>query len=85
MLTVGRDAVDLHDQPAVDSWFYENRPEPVAPCNAGRRYPPDNNYLGTSCTTSSRSRGLRSRRDIVFASAKLIFLSLLCVYPRHAP
>jgi hypothetical protein len=31
MLTVGCDAVDLHDQPAVDSWFYEHRLEPAVP------------------------------------------------------
>jgi GDP-L-fucose synthase len=47
MLTVGRDAVDLRDQAAVDRWFDEHRPDavllPQAPhglrCRASWRHP----------------------------------------------
>jgi GDP-L-fucose synthase len=86
ILTVGRDAVDLRDQPAVDRWFDEHRPEAVvlAAARAGgihanNKYPGDFLYdnltIATNVIEASRRTGV----------AKLMFLGSSCIYPRLAP
>jgi len=86
ILTVGRDAVDLRDQRAVDRWFDEHRPEGVllAAARVGGIYENDthpgdflydNLTIETNVIEASRRTGV----------AKLLFLGSSCIYPRLAP
>src|SRR5215470_6730231 len=86
ILTVGRDAVDLRDQQAVDRWFDEHRPEGVllAAARVGGIYENDthpgdflydNLAIATNVIEASRRTGV----------AKLLFLGSSCIYPRLAP
>ena len=86
VLTVGRDAVDLRNQPAVDRWFDEHRPEGVllaaarvGGIHANDTHPGDFLYdnlaIATNVIEASRRTGV----------AKLLFLSSSCIYPRLAP
>jgi GDP-L-fucose synthase len=86
ILTVGRDAVDLRDQPAVDRWFDEHRPEAVvlAAARAGgihanNKYPGDFLYDNLVIATNVIEASRRTR------VAKLMFLGSSCIYPRLAP
>jgi GDP-L-fucose synthase len=86
ILTVSRDEVDLRDQPAVDSWFDEHRPEAVllaaarvGGIHANDTHPGDFLYdnlaIATNVIEASRRSGV----------AKLMFLGSSCIYPRLAP
>src|SRR5439155_10139189 len=86
VLTVGRDAVDLRDQAAVDRWFQEHRPEGVLLAaarvggiheNATRPgdFLYDNLAIAANVIEASRRTGV----------AKLLFLGSSCIYPRLAP
>ena len=86
ILTVGRDVVDLRDQPAVDRWFDEHRPEGVllaaarvGGIHANDTHPGDFLYdnlaIATNVIEASRRTGV----------AKLLFLGSSCIYPRLAP
>jgi GDP-L-fucose synthase len=86
ILTVGRDAVDLRDQRAVDRWFDEQRPGAVllAAARVGGIYENDthpgdflydNLAIATNVIEASRRTGV----------AKLLFLGSSCIYPRLAP
>ena len=86
VLTVGRDAVDLRDQAAVDRWFDEHRPEAVllAAARVGGIHENDthpgdflydNLAIATNVIEASRRTGV----------AKLLFLGSSCIYPRLAP
>jgi GDP-L-fucose synthase len=86
ILTVGRDAVDLRDQAAVDRWFHQNRPEAVllaaarvGGIHANNTHPGDFLYdnlaIATNVIEASRRTGV----------AKLLFLGSSCIYPRLAP
>jgi GDP-L-fucose synthase len=86
ILTVGRDAVDLRDQRAVDRWFDEHRPEAVllAAARVGGIHDNDthpgdflydNLAIATNVIDASRRTGV----------AKLLFLGSSCIYPRLAP
>jgi GDP-L-fucose synthase len=86
VLTVGRDAVDLRDQVAVDRWFDEHRPEAVllAAARVGGIHENDthpgdflydNLAIATNVIEASRRTGV----------AKLLFLGSSCIYPRLAP
>jgi GDP-L-fucose synthase len=86
LLTVGRDSVDLRNQPAVDCWFDEHRPEVVllAAARVGgihenNTHPGDFLYenlaIATNVIEASRRIGV----------AKLLFLGSSCIYPRLAP
>jgi GDP-L-fucose synthase len=86
ILTVGRDAVDLRDQVAVDRWFDEHGPEAVllAAARVGgihenNTHPGDFLYdnlaIATNVIEASRRNGV----------AKLLFLGSFCIYPRVAP
>ena len=86
ILTVGRDAVDLRDQAAVDRWFDEHRPEAVllAAARVGGIHENDthpgdflydNLAIATNVIEASRRIGV----------AKLLFLGSSCIYPRLAP
>jgi GDP-L-fucose synthase len=86
ILTVGRDLVDLRDQPAVDRWFDEYRPDAVvlAAARAGgihanSRYPGDFLYDNLAIATNVIEASRRTR------VAKLMFLGSSCIYPRLAP
>lgn len=85
LLTVGRDSVDLRNQPAVDCWFDEHRPEVVllAAARVGgihenNTHPGDFLYenlaIATNVIEASRRIGV----------AKLLFLGSSCIYPRLA-
>ena len=84
--TVGRNAVDLRDQGAVDRWFAEHRPEAVllAAARVGGIHENDthpgdflydNLTIATNVIAASRRVGV----------AKLLFLGSSCIYPRLAP
>src|ERR1700756_2901689 len=86
ILTVGRDAVDLRDQPAVHRWFDKHRPEAVllaaarvGGIHANNTHPGDFLYdnlaIATNVIEASRRTGV----------AKLLFLGSSCIYPRLAP
>jgi GDP-L-fucose synthase len=86
ILTVGRDAVDLRDQSAVNRWFDEHRPEGVVLAaarvggiHANDTHPGDFLYdnlaIATNVIEASRRSGV----------AKLLFLGSSCIYPRLAP
>jgi len=86
ILTVGRDAVDLRDQAAVDRWFDEHRPEAVllaaarvGGIHANETCPGDFLYdnlaIASNVIEASRRAGV----------AKLLFLGSSCIYPRLAP
>jgi GDP-L-fucose synthase len=86
ILTAGRDAVDLRDQPAVDCWFDEHRPEvvllaaaQVGGIHANNVRPGDflydNLMIAANVIEASRRVGV----------AKLLFLGSSCIYPRLAP
>jgi GDP-L-fucose synthase len=86
ILTAGRDAVDLRDQPAVDRWFDEHRPEAVllaaarvGGIHANETRPGDFLYdnlaIATNVIEAARRTGV----------AKLLFLGSSCIYPRLAP
>jgi len=86
ILTVGREAVDLRDQAAVDRWFDEHRPEAVllAAARVGGIHendvhPGDFLYDNLAIATHVIEA---SRRIKV---AKLLFLGSSCIYPRLAP
>jgi GDP-L-fucose synthase len=86
ILTVGRDAVDLRDQAAVNHWFDEHRPEAVllAAARVGGihendMHPGDFLYDNLAIATNVIEA---SRRTSV---AKLLFLGSSCIYPRLAP
>jgi GDP-L-fucose synthase len=86
ILTVGRKAVDLRNQPAVDRWFDQHRPEAVvlAAARAGgihanNEYPGDFLYDNVAIATNVIEASRRTR------VAKLMFLGSSCIYPRLAP
>jgi GDP-L-fucose synthase len=86
ILTVGRDAVDLRHQSAVDRWFDQHQPEAVflAAATAGGIHannasPGDFLYDNLAIATNVIEA---SRRTQV---AKLMFLGSSCIYPRLAP
>src|SRR5215469_5098134 len=86
ILTVGRNAVDLRDQVAVDRWFDEHRPEAVllaaarvGGIHANDTHPGDFLYdnlaIASNVIEASRRAGVE----------KLLFLGSSCIYPRLAP
>jgi GDP-L-fucose synthase len=86
ILTVGRDAVDLRHQAAVDRWFDQHRPDAVllaaarvGGIHANETWPGDFLYdnlaIATNVIEASRRTGV----------AKLLFLGSSCIYPRLAP
>src|SRR6476646_5402056 len=86
ILTVGRAAVDLRDQPAVNRWFDEHRPEAVllaaervGGIHANNTNPGDFLYdnlaIAINVIEAARRTGV----------AKLLFLGSSCIYPRLAP
>src|SRR5438876_11878666 len=86
VLTVGRDAVDLRDQAAVDRWFQEHRPEAVllAAARVGGIHENDtrpgdflydNLAIAANVIEASRRTGV----------AKLLFLGSCCISRRLAP
>jgi GDP-L-fucose synthase len=86
VLTIGRDEVDLRDQPAVDRWFDEHRPEAVllAAARVGGIHDNDthpgdflydNLAIAINVIEASRRSGV----------AKLMFLGSSCIYPHLAP
>src|ERR1700738_4614181 len=86
ILTIGRDAVDLRDQPTVNRWFDEYRPEAVllaaarvGGIHANNTHPGDFLYdnlaIAINVIEASRRTGV----------AKLLFLGSSCIYPRLAP
>src|SRR5438309_1657610 len=86
ILTAGRDSVDLRDQPTVDRWFDEHRPEAVllaaarvGGIHANDIHPGDflydNLMIATNVIEASRRTGVE----------KLLFLGSSCIYPRLAP
>jgi GDP-L-fucose synthase len=86
VLTVGREAVDLREQAAVDRWFDQHRPEGVllAAARVGGihandtrpgNFLYDNLAIATNVIEASRRSGV----------AKLLFLGSSCIYPRLAP
>ena len=86
IVTVGRDAVDLRDQGAVDRWFDQQRPEAVflAAARVGGIHENDtrpgdflfdNLAIATHVIEAARRTGV----------AKLMFLGSSCIYPRLAP
>jgi GDP-L-fucose synthase len=86
ILTVGRDVIDLRDQPAVHRWFDEYRPEAVviAAARAGgidanNKYPGDFLHDNLAIATNVIEASRRTR------VAKLMFLGSSCIYPRLAP
>jgi GDP-L-fucose synthase len=86
VLTVGRDAVDLRDQSAVERWFDEQRPEAVflAAARVGGihendTHPGDFLYDNLAIATHVIAAARRS------GVAKLMFLGSSCIYPRLAP
>lgn len=86
LLTVGRDAVDLRNQTAVDRWFDEHRPEAVllAAARVGGihqndTHPGDFLYDNLAIATNVIEAARRS------GVAKLLFLGSSCIYPRLAP
>jgi GDP-L-fucose synthase len=86
ILTVGRDAVDLRDQAAVDRWFDEHRPEAVllAAARAGGIYANDTHpgdFLYDNLVIATNVIEASRRTDV----AKLLFLGSSCIYPRLAP
>ena len=85
-LTVGRDAVDLRDQAAVDRWFDKHQPEAVilaaarvGGIHANDTHPGDFLYdnlaIAINVIEASRRMGV----------AKLMFLGSSCIYPRLSP
>jgi GDP-L-fucose synthase len=86
ILTVGRDAVDLRDQAAVDRWFDEHRPEAVllAAARVGGIHENDTHpgdFLYDNLAIASNVIGASRRTGV----AKLLFLGSSCIYPRLAP
>jgi GDP-L-fucose synthase len=86
ILTVGREAVDLRDQAAVESWFKDQRPEVVflaaarvGGIHANDTQPADFLYDNLAIATNVVEA---SRRNQV---TKLMFLGSSCIYPRLAP
>src|SRR5246127_3786219 len=86
ILTVGRDAIDLREQAAVDRWFDKYRPEAVllaaarvGGIHANATHPGDFIYdnlaIATNVIEASRRIGV----------AKLLFLGSSCLFPRPAP
>jgi len=86
ILTVGRNAVDLRDQRAVQGWFADQRPEAVILAAAhvggihanatepgGFLY--DNLAIALNVIEAARTFGV----------GKLMFLGSSCIYPRLAP
>jgi GDP-L-fucose synthase len=85
-LTVGRDAVDLRDQLAVDRWFDELRPEAVllAAARVGGIHENDTHpgdFLYDNLAIATNVIEASRRTDV----AKLLFLGSSCIYPRLAP
>ena len=85
-LVVGRAAVDLTDQHAVDAWFARERPEQVylaaakvGGIHANDAFPAefirDNLAIQTNVIHSAWKHG----------TEKLLFLGSSCIYPKHAP
>ena len=86
MLTVGRDAVDLRYQAAVDRWFDQHRPDAVllAAARAGGIHANDirpGDFLYDNLTIASNVIEASRRTGV----AKLLFLGSSCIYPRLAP
>ena len=86
LVTVGRETVDLRDQPAVYRWFDEHRPDAVflAAARVGGIYanatqPGDFLYDNLAIATNLIEAAHRVR------VAKLMFFASNCVYPRLAP
>src|SRR5437868_11300200 len=85
-LTVGRDALDLRDQPAVNRWFDDHRPEAVLLAaarvrgiHANNTHPGDFLYDNLAISINVIEA---SRRNCV---GKLVFLGSSRIYPRLAP
>jgi GDP-L-fucose synthase len=86
ILTVGRDAVDLRDQAAVNRWFDEHRPQAVllAAARVGGIYENDTHpgdFLYDNLAIASNVIEASRRTGVV----KLLFLGSSCIYPRLAP
>ena len=86
MLTVGRDAVDLRYQAAVDRWFDQHRPDAVllAAARAGGIHANDirpGDFLYDNLAIASNVIEASRRVGV----AKLLFLGSSCIYPRYAP
>jgi len=86
VLAPGRDDLDLGDQPAVDAWFAEHKPDRVflaaarvGGIHANDTYPAefihDNLVIETNVIHSAWK----------YAVKKLCFLGSSCIYPKHAP
>jgi GDP-L-fucose synthase len=85
VITVGRDTVDLRDQPAVHQWMAETRPDVVilAAAKVGgivandtrpATFLYDNLVMETNVIHAAWQAGVE----------KLLFLGSSCIYPKHA-
>jgi GDP-L-fucose synthase len=86
ILTVGREAVDLREQPAVCRWFDEYRPQAVfiaaarvGGIHANDTRPGDFLYDNLALQTNVIEAARRTRVE------KLMFFGSSCIYPRLAP
>ena len=85
VITVGRDTVDLRDQPAVHQWMAETRPEVVILAAA---------KVGGIVANDTRPAtflydNLVMETNVIHAAwqvgvEKLLFLGSSCIYPKHA-
>lgn len=85
VITVGRDTVDLRDQPAVHRWMAETRPEVVILAAA---------KVGGIVANDTRPAtflydNLVMETNVIHAAwqvgvEKLLFLGSSCIYPKHA-
>ncbi|HTV26208.1 MAG TPA: GDP-L-fucose synthase [Xanthobacteraceae bacterium] len=86
LLTAGREHLDLRDQPSVDRWFGEQRPEAVflpaarvGGIHENATYPAEFVYDNLAIATHVIQAARRSE------VAKLMFFGSSCIYPRLAP
>ena len=86
VLTASRDALDLTDPAAVESWMAANRPSVVVIAAAkvggilaNKTYPVD--FLEQNLLIQTNLMRASHRRDV----ARLLFLGSSCIYPRDCP
>lgn len=86
VLTVPRQAVDLRDQAAVESWFAAHRPQAVfmAAATVGGIYANDTrpgDFLFDNLAIATNVVHAAHRHDV----EKLMFFGSTCIYPRLSP
>ena len=86
LLTVGRDAVDLRDQAAVERWFSANRPQVVFLAAAKVGGIVANNTLGAEFIYENLAIASNLIQAAhVNGAEKLMFFGSSCIYPKLAP